>query len=104
MDSTNQATDNNLTIEIKGSLSAYQVSDLKEQMLAGLKSHEGLVLNIDGVTECDTLGIQLIYSAGKTARKMNKAFLVTGKSDVCWEAALGIGLEPEDYLNAVEEA
>ncbi len=104
MGSTNQDKDGNVIITIQESLSAYEVGPLKEQMLDGLQNHNGLVLDIDAVSECDTLGIQLLYSAGKTARGLNKNFMVTGKSQACWEAALRIGLEPDDYLISSEEA
>lgn len=84
---------------LEGSLSAYEVADIKEKILDGLNQYEKLVINIDGVTACDTLGVQLLFSAFKTARSMKKKFLITGNSNVCWEAASGIGLDPEDYIS-----
>ncbi|WP_022664974.1 STAS domain-containing protein [Desulfospira joergensenii] len=104
MTSPEKDKDGNLVIKIKGSLSAYEVGALKDQMLLGLENENGLILDINGITDCDTLGIQLLYSAGKTAKDLNKTFLLSGTSKVCREAAMGIGLEPEDYLNSLEEA
>jgi anti-anti-sigma regulatory factor len=103
MDSTLEQN-GNIVIRIQGSLSAYRVADLKDKMLSGLNTNDGLILDIDEVTLCDTLGIQLLFSAGKTAIKRNKGFQLTGSSEACREAALAIGLEPEDYLNSLKEA
>ena len=100
MTSLETNSDGNLLIKIEGSLSAYEVGTLKDQMLSGLENAKGLTLNIDGITSCDTLGVQLLYSAGKTARRLNKNFSITGGSEACWEAALAIGLDPADYLDS----
>lgn len=104
MASTEKDKDGNLVLKIEGALSVYQVAALKDQMLIGLQNENGLTLDIDGITDCDTLGIQLLYSAGKTARILNKNFSISGRSEACWEAALSIGLDPEDYLNSLEGA
>ena len=100
MTSQEHGKDGNLVIKLEGALSAYEVAALKDQMLLGLEKETGLTLDIDGITNCDTLGVQLLYSAGKTARKLNKDFSISGRSEACWEAALAIGLDPEDYLNS----
>ena len=100
MTSLETNSDGNRLIKIEGSLSAYEVGALKDQMLNGLENDKGLTLDINGITTCDTLGIQLLYSAGKTARKLNKNFSISGESEVCWEAALAIGLDPQDYLDS----
>ena len=100
MTSQEHGKDGNLLIKMEGSLSAYEVASFKDQILLGLENKNGLTLDIDGITNCDTLGVQLLYSVGKTARKLNKDFSITGRSEACWEAALAIGLDPEDYLNS----
>ena len=100
MASEEQGNGGNRVIKIKGSLSAYEVAALKDQIQLGLENATGLTLDVDGVTNCDTLGVQLLYSAGKTARKLNKPVSISGRSEACWKAALAIGLDPEDYLNS----
>lgn len=92
-----------IQLKLEGALTVYEVADLKDELMTGIGCHDGLIIDIDALTDCDTLGIQLLYSAGKTARGADKTFSLTSGSEACWEAAARIGLEPEEYLNPVEE-
>lgn len=89
----------NSLIKLEGSLSAYDVAEVKTKLLEGLKSNSGIELDLEAITECDTLGIQLICSAAKTAKLQNKDFFISGKSELCWTVAQNIGLDLEPYLN-----
>lgn len=104
MVSENQDKDGNLVMKIEGSLSAYEVGDLKDRLLTGFIDHQGIFLDINGVTECDTLGIQLLLSAKKTAEKLNKSFNVTGDSSAVHNVLTGVGLEAEDFPCFFKEA
>lgn len=97
MVSENQDKDGNLVMKIEGSLSAYKAADLKDCLLTGFTNHQGVILDINGVTECDTLGIQLLLSARKTAEMLNKTFNVTGNSPSVQDMLTGVGLEAEDF-------
>ena len=103
MASEKQDQEGNLVIPVEGALSAYEVAHLKDQMLMGFANHPGVILDLRAVKECDTLGVQLICAANKTARKLNKIFRVIGQSEAFLNAAMGIGLEPEDHRNFLEE-
>ena len=97
MGSENQDKDGNLVITIEGALSAYEVADLKDRLLDGFTNHPGVVVDVNSVGECDTLGVQLLCSAVKTAEKMKKIFKITGTSHGLSEAVAGVGLDAEDY-------
>lgn len=97
---TEKDKEGNLLIKIEGSLSAYEVAGLRDQMLLGFENGNGVTLDIDGITDCDTLGVQLFCSAGKTARLKNKNFSISGKSEACRTVALNIGLDLEVYLSS----
>lgn len=103
MVSENQDKDGNLVMKIEGSLSVYKVGDLKDRLLTGFANHQGVILDINGVTECDTLGIQLLLSARKTAEKLNKTFNVTGDSQSFQDALTGVGLDAEDFSCFLKE-
>lgn len=98
MTSPEQDKNGNLVIQIQGSLSAYEVGALKEKMLSGFENENTVILDIGGITSCDTLGVQLLFAAGKTAKKRNKNFSFSGESKACREAALAIGLDPEAFV------
>lgn len=104
MVSESQDKDGNLLMEIEGFMSAYNVGDLKDRLLTGFTNHQGIILDINGVTECDTLGIQLLLSAGKTAEKLNKTFNVTGDSQPVQDAITGVGLKVEEFPCFLKEA
>lgn len=104
MVSENQDKDGNLVMKIEGSLSAYEVGALKDRLLTGFADHQGIILDINGVTECDSLGIQLLLSARKTAEKLNKSFNLTGDSPALQNMLIGVGLEAEDFPCFLKEA
>lgn len=104
MGSENPDKDGNLVMKIEGSLSAYEVGYLKDRLLRGFANHQGIILDINGVTECDTLGIQLLLSARKTAEKLNKTFNVTGDSQAVQDTVTGVGLETEELFCFLKEA
>lgn len=89
----------NSLIKLDGSLSAYDVAKTKAQLLKGLENHSGIMIDIEGITECDTLGIQLLCSTEKTAKLQKKHFSISAKSELCWTVARNIGLDLEPYLN-----
>ena len=104
MVSNNQDKDGNWVMKIEGPLSAYEVRGLKDRLLTGFTNYQGIILDVNGVTECDTLGIQLLLSARKTAEKLNKTFNVTGDSQSIQDAVTGVGLDAEDFSCFLKEA
>ena len=104
MASKNQDKNGNLVIKIEGSLSAYDVGELKDRLLKGLTNYQGIVFDINGVTDCDTLGVQPLLSAKKTADKLNKTFNITGYSQSIQDAVTGVGLEAEALPGFSKEA
>lgn len=97
MTSKGQYKDGTMVVKIEGSLSAYEVGDLKDRLLTALTHYQTIVLDINGVIECDTLGIQLLLSAGKTAEKLDKTLNVIGDSQAVQDAVAGVGLETEYF-------
>jgi len=86
-------------LKIEGSLSVYEVAELREKILAYLEKNKDMILDLEEVTECDTAGIQLLYSARKIAEEEGKTFTVTSASDPVFEAITRIGLVSSDVLN-----
>ncbi len=99
MSLTGEETQGQTCLKIEGALSVYEVAELREKILAYLEKNKELILDLDEVTECDTAGIQLLYSARKTAEEEGKTFTVTSASDPVFEAITRIGLVSSDVLN-----
>jgi len=104
MVSTNPDNEGDLVIQIEGPLSAYEVGDLKDRLLKKFSDHQEIVLDVNNVTECDALGIQLLLSAGKTAEKLKKKFRITGDAQSIQDAITGMGLAAEDFPCFTKEA
>lgn len=104
MVSMNPDDDGNPVMKIEGPLSAYEVGELKDRLLTKILNYQEIVLDINGVTECDTLGIQLLLSAGKTADKLKKIFRITGDAQPIQDAITGMGLAAEDFPCFTKEA
>lgn len=55
-------------LHIQGELTIYQVVELKEILLAALAEPQPLDVDLSGVTEIDTAGVQLLMLVKKTAQ------------------------------------
>ena len=71
----------NAVFHIKGAMTIYEAVSIRDAFIESLEAFDGVILNLEEVTEIDISGIQLIISANKTAQKNNKAFTVSGLSD-----------------------
>lgn len=65
------------TLEVKGELTIFNVAGHKEKLLAALRANDALELNLAGVNEIDTAGLQLLIllkrEASLTSKKMSFA-------------------------------
>lgn len=86
--------DNQAILQIDGSLTMEHLNDLKEALIACYDEYSGVVLDLKNVNECDTAGIQLLWSTRKTATYKSKSFSINAASDAIKNAAerIGIGL------------
>ncbi len=84
---------------VEGSMSIYEGESLRDEMIECFGAYDGLLLDLDGVDECDITGVQLLCSAGKSGTEENKSFSVLRASGPVIEALVQTGLEVEKLLN-----
>jgi len=89
-------------LKISGDISVYEVRELRDELIAHLKAHSELTLDLSEVTDCDTAGVQLLYSARITAESEDKPFLIRGASPQLVNAVTFVGLNPSEVLNVGE--
>lgn len=65
---------------IEGEMNIYRAYELKKMLLEPLQPHATLEVNLSGVTELDTAGLQLLLLAKRTARKKNGQLRLVGHS------------------------
>ena len=79
-------------LEIKGPLTISESQDLHKEMVQGLKDAGAIKLDISAVTDCDTAGVQLLYSVMKTTKESAKDFIIAGTSKAVQDASNRAGL------------
>ncbi len=92
MNFTKQEKEGKAFVKIKGAMSIEEAAELGKALLESITENSGLELDLSEVDDCDTAGIQLLCSAGKTARASKKTFSVTACSDYVKYEAESIGL------------
>ncbi|MGE0086874.1 MAG: lipid asymmetry maintenance protein MlaB [Desulfococcaceae bacterium] len=86
-------------LRLEGPLTVYEVGEMREVLLAALEGERDLLLDIAGICDCDTTGVQLLLSARKKARNEKKNFMIKGDSDAVRKAAERIGVSMESIFN-----
>lgn len=84
-------------VRISGSLIISVANDLRTARLEALAANSILVLDLSEVDACDVAGIQVIYSAQRTARACNKSLRIASISTAILAAGTALGL-PLDEL------
>lgn len=65
---------------IEGEMTIYRAQELKQMLLEPLQPHVMLEVNLSGVTELDTAGLQLLLLAKRTALKQEGKLRLIGHS------------------------
>ncbi len=90
---TKQEKEGRAWIKLDGRLSIDETAEYRDAIVECLKENTGLFLDLSEISECDTAGIQLLWSTRKTAESGHKSFSVEGASDPVVAAANRIGIE-----------
>jgi anti-sigma B factor antagonist len=93
-----EETQGKIRLKIQGSLSIYEAVALREELLDRIAGETDLELDLGGVTECDTAGLQLLCAARKTAGKRDKHLRVVGAPQTVLDTLRSAGLGPEDVI------
>jgi len=65
-----------LLIKPSGSLSIYQVPDIRKHLEEAFSKEEHIRFSMAGLDHIDTMGFQLLLSAIRTAEEQNKFFFI----------------------------
>lgn len=72
-------------IRLDGEVSIYRAAELKETLLAAVRDHAAVELDLSGVTEFDTAGVQLLLLAKREALAAQHTLTLTRHSPVVVE-------------------
>jgi anti-sigma B factor antagonist len=98
-----EESDGRIRFKIQGALSIYKVLDLRDALLSCLEDDSALEVDLEGVTECDAAGLQLLVAAHRTADQQKRNFHINGASSVILQTLSGLGLDLGDMIKGVEE-
>ena len=73
-------------LKIDGPLTIHEAQDVHKEMVQALKDAGSIKLDMSHVTDCDTAGVQLLYSVMKTTKASKKNFVIAGHSQAVQEA------------------
>ncbi len=87
-------------LKIQGPMTINEATALHSEMVACFDEHDGLILDLNEVNECDTAGIQLLCSAKLTAKSTGKSFDITSTSLSSMSILERTGFDPDAVLGA----
>ncbi len=103
METMKEEREGRTVLKLTGEITVYEVDDLRNELLDYLGNNDNPVFDLSELGECDTAGIQVLYSAKKTVIDQEKKFTVSGMSDAFRNSMDRIGLDGEDFLKADKE-
>ena len=77
-----------------------EASALRDEIVECFDTYEGLILDLNGVSEFDVAGIQLLCSARLTAQSTDKRFQVTNASMASIDTLFRAGFDPDEIFAA----
>lgn len=72
-------------LRIEGEMTIYRAEELKRALIAPLLNAERLEVDLSGVTEVDSVGLQLLLLAKRTARSLQGELRLVGHSPAVLE-------------------
>jgi len=76
------AAERSVAVALDGELTIYRAAELKATLLAALAGGNGAIeIDLGGVTEIDSAGVQLLLAARRSAQAAQRAFALVGESD-----------------------
>ncbi len=86
-------------VKIKKAITVYETVELHSQLRENIEKNDSVELDLSAVTDCDTAGVQLIYSAVKTAKNNGTILNVVNASGAVLTAVNRTGFDPEEIFN-----
>ena len=89
-------------VKIEKAITVYEALELCNQLQELIDENDSVELDLSAVTDCDTAGVQLIYSAVKTAKNNETILNVVNASGAVLTAVNRTGFDPEEIFNYQE--
>ncbi len=87
-------------LKVAGALSVVEAEVFRKELVECLESSDGLILDLNEVSDCDVAGIQLLHSARISAENAGKSFAIEGASLSLLSIIACAGVDPDVVLKA----
>lgn len=95
----------NPPLALDGELTIYRAAELRATLLGALAAGDGdLHIDIGGVTEVDSAGVQLLLAAQKSARARQRTLRLAGHSDALADVLRLLDLDAQLAAPSVDAA
>ena len=85
-------------LKIQGPMTINEAKSIRDEMLGCFENYNGLILDLNDLSDLDTAGIQLICSARLTAQEKGKVFKVEGAPMNSMDTLVRAGFNPDAVL------
>ena len=99
MTSTRPKNGKDTVVKVGATLSIYEVTALRDEIVSHLDTHGRLILDLGAIVKCDAAGIQLLYSARKTADKKGKSVMIRNPSSAVSRVVDDLGGNMDELLD-----
>ena len=82
-------------LAVEGEMTIYRAAELKPALLDFVRTQNAPALDLAGVTEFDSAGVQLLLVARREAARLGKRLELRGASPAVRDAFALLGLTPE---------
>lgn len=85
-------------MKVAGPFTIYEATRYHGELLSCFENKRGVEVDLSEVSDCDAAGIQLLISAGKTAKEKGIGFVMTRPAGVLDETLRRAGFDPEAFF------
>jgi anti-sigma B factor antagonist len=85
-------------LAVEGEMTIYRAAELKPVLLDAVRTQDSPALDLSGVCEFDSAGVQLLLASRLEAARLGKPFAVVAASPAVREVLALLGLEFEGLL------
>lgn len=89
-------------LKFSGNFTIYEISDIQKEIKKFLAACSTLEVDLGGVEECDTAGIQTLLSLARSAKSENKQLTVLHVSDVVTQLARRLAIDIDESFSVEE--
>jgi anti-anti-sigma regulatory factor len=90
-------------VKISGKLNIRQADTLHDELATSIETQPAVIIDLAEVTDCDAIGLQLLWSAKRYAERLGKPFSVAGATAALHQSCAQLGLRFSDLSSSPSE-